>query len=283
MLDPVPAVSRPLLQSLLSLAWVVEARDPYTGGHLWRVAQFSMLLARSLGLDRHEVARIGLGGFLHDLGKIAVPDSILNKLGKLTDEEYAVIKTHPRIGGELLAAHPLGALAWNAVVLHHETPDGRGYPNGFTSDGIPMEARIIGLADAFDAMTSTRPYRKGMAPEKALQIVEENLGTQFDRALGVVFLEMGRRGGLDHVIGHSESGIPLQACVLCGPTIVVTREHKDGDMLYCRGCGGGMILHRSGNRISFTDTDVHAAPVELSPAIDTGLLGDLLAGDFAAV
>jgi response regulator RpfG family c-di-GMP phosphodiesterase len=92
-----------LMQSLLSLAWVVEARDPYTGGHLWRVSQFSMLLAKSIGCIKIEVAKIGLGGFLHDLGKIGVPDRILNKPDKLTDEEYAAIKTHPRIGADLLS------------------------------------------------------------------------------------------------------------------------------------------------------------------------------------
>src|SRR6267378_2377403 len=97
--------SRSLMQSLLSLAWVVEARDPYTGGHLWRVSQFSMLLAKEIGCLKIEVARIGLGGFLHDLGKIGVPDRILNKPDKLTDEEYGIIKTHPRIGANLIEGH----------------------------------------------------------------------------------------------------------------------------------------------------------------------------------
>jgi HD-GYP domain-containing protein (c-di-GMP phosphodiesterase class II) len=110
------------------MSLLVEARDPYTGGHLWRVSQFSRLIALDMGLESSEVARITLGGFLHDLGKIGIPDSILNKRDKLTDEEYAVIKTHPTIGSRLLSGHPLRDLVDVAVTMHHETPDGRGYP-----------------------------------------------------------------------------------------------------------------------------------------------------------
>lgn len=117
-----------LLRSLYAMSLLVEARDPYTGGHLWRVSQFSRLIALDMGLESSEVARITLGGFLHDLGKIGIPDSILNKRDKLTDEEYAVIKTHPTIGSRLLSGHPLRDLVDVAVTMHHETPDGRGYP-----------------------------------------------------------------------------------------------------------------------------------------------------------
>jgi hypothetical protein len=280
MREPDPEGSRSLLRSLLALAWVVEARDPYTGGHSWRVSQFAMLLAERAGLPRREIARIGVGGFLHDLGKIGVPDAVLNKPGKLTDEEYAVIKTHPDIGAGLLAAHPLGSMARAAVHLHHETPDGKGYPHGYALDLIPTEARIIGLVDAFDAMTSTRPYRKGMPTEKALAIVSENLGAQFDRAFGESLIAVGRDGGLAHIIGHTEPGIPLQPCVECGPTIVVNRSHKDGETLFCRACGGGVVLHRDGGRIEVEDRDIHGTPAELADRIDEALLEELLGGRF---
>lgn len=122
------AHSSQLLASLLTMAWFVEARDPYTGGHLWRVSRYAYLLARSARLSDGEAARIGLGGFLHDLGKVGVPDAILRKPTGLTDEEYTVIKTHPHMGSRMLAGHPLAQLVNDAVLLHHERPDGAGYP-----------------------------------------------------------------------------------------------------------------------------------------------------------
>lgn len=119
-----------LLRSLLVMAWMVEARDPYTGGHLWRVSRFSRLLASELNLPDGDVARISLGGFLHDLGKVGVPDHILNKKDRLTNEEYEVIKTHPDVGWRMLAGHPLARLAETAIRAHHEMPNGKGYPRG---------------------------------------------------------------------------------------------------------------------------------------------------------
>jgi hypothetical protein len=266
---------RPLLQSLLSLAWVVEARDPYTGGHLWRVAQFSMLLAKHIGCVKLDVAKIGLGGFLHDLGKIGVPDRILNKPDKLTDEEYAVIRTHPRIGADLLNNHPLSGIIRNAVYLHHETPDGKGYPTGIKAGEIPLESRIVGLTDAFDAMTSTRPYRQGMPIAKALDIIAANLGTQFDKELGEAFIGIAKEGAVDHIVGHSEPHIPVQICGGCGPTILVTRSHKDGDVVFCRHCGGGAVVHRDGKSITITPSEIKAKADDMAGAIDDGLIQEL--------
>lgn len=280
MAEPGLSNTHGLMQSLLGLAWVVEARDPYTGGHLWRVSQFSMLLAGEIGCTRSETARIGIGGFLHDLGKVAIPDAILNKPDKLTEDEYSVVKLHPRTGADLLSSHPLGPIARNAVFLHHETPDGRGYPNGLAGGDIPLDARIIGLTDAFDAMTSTRPYRKGMPTAKVLDIVGANLGTQFDRTLGDALIALGRQGGLDHIIGHSEPFIPLQQCVECGPTILVTRVHKDGDTVYCRACGGGVTLHRHAGRVSVSDLDKHGNAEDLAARIDSDLIDELIGTQF---
>lgn len=190
-----------LLASLLVMAWMVEARDPYTGGHLWRVSRFSHLLASDAGLSETDVARIRIGGFLHDLGKISVPDHILGKKDRLTDDEYTVIKTHPEVGWRMLAGHPLAKLAEAAVRSHHETPDGRGYPRGLIGASVPVDARVVGICDAFDAMTSTRPYRRGMPIEKALAIIEENFDRQFDREFGACFLALGHAGKLDHIVG----------------------------------------------------------------------------------
>lgn len=225
-----------LLESLMINAASVEARDPYTGGHLWRVSRLSMTLARLSGLDNIESTRIGIAGFLHDIGKIAIPDEILHKPGKLSDDEFAVIKQHPEIGASLLAGHPLAPLVEKAISMHHETPNGKGYPLQKQGDDIPIEAKIVGICDAFDAMTSTRPYRKGMPIEKALNIIEQELGNQFDSELGLLFIKHGRQGEWDHIVGHTEDGIPLGDCPVCGPVLVRTNETKEGDQLTCPAC-----------------------------------------------
>jgi len=273
---PKPDLVQPLLKSLYLMASLVEARDPYTGGHLWRVSQFSRLLAVDMNMSESDVARITLGGFLHDLGKIGVPDAVLNKAGKLTDEEYAIIKTHPEIGARLLSGHPLGVLVHAAVAQHHETPDGRGYPGGLKGDKIPLDARIVGLTDAFDAMTSTRPYRAGMPIEKALSIISENLGTQFDRDLGERLIRLGSAGQLNHVVGHSDLGIPIQKCGMCGPTIVVKRGQKPGDRVYCRACGGEQEVGREGDELCVKPTGANGSAAQLEPDVDEVLIDDLV-------
>jgi len=265
-----------LLTSLLVMAWMVEARDPYTGGHLWRVSQFSQLLAGQAGLADKDVARITVGAFLHDLGKISVPDHILGKRDKLTDAEYAVIKTHPEVGWRMLASHPLAKLAEEAIRAHHETPGGKGYPRGLQAADISVDARIVGICDAFDAMTSTRPYRTSMPVAKALVIIEGNLGQQFDHALGTKFVELGRQGGLDHIVGHSDMGIPLQACVMCGPTIAIKRSHTAGRHLYCPSCSGEYTAQKSGGLWQLTPTGHTGSAAELTPEVDADVVAEVV-------
>lgn len=265
-----------LLKSLFVMASMVEARDPYTGGHLWRVSQYSRTLAEAGGLPPNEVARISLGGFLHDLGKIAVPDAILNKPDKLTIEEYEIIKTHPEVGSRLLADHPLAELARTAVLSHHEMPSGRGYPQGLAGDQISVDASIVGVCDAFDAMTSNRPYRKGMPAGTALGIIRDNLGGQFHAEWGTRFIKLGEAGLLDHVLGHSEPGIPLQECPMCGPTIVVSRHHRSGEHVYCRNCGGEVEVRREGMRLSVSPTGRRGSAEDLEIEIDNSLLDELV-------
>ena len=265
-----------LLTSLLVMAWMVEARDPYTGGHLWRVSRFSRMLARDAGLPDADVSRIALGGFLHDLGKVGVPDQILNKKDRLTDEEYDVIKTHPDVGWRMLAAHPLAQLAEAAVRAHHEMPDGKGYPRGLAGSDVPLDARIVGICDAFDAMTSTRPYRRGMPIDKALSIVEENMGRQFDREFGERFLGLGRAGTLDHVVGHSDDGIPLHECMLCGPTLVLRRGQTAGEHVYCRNCAGEYVTEERDGHLATAPTGRKGAPKDLEPEADTDLIARLV-------
>lgn len=265
-----------LLSSLLVMAWMVEARDPYTGGHLWRVSRFSWTLAEALGLSANEVARISLGGFLHDLGKVGVPDQILNKKGRLTDDEYAIIKTHPDVGWRMLAGHPLAELAEVAIRAHHETPDGRGYPRGLLAADIPLEARIVGICDAFDAMTSTRPYRRGMPVTQALDIIEGLLERQFDHDCGRLFLSLGRAGALDHIVSHSDEGIPLHECLMCGPTLVVRKGQADGSLVYCRCCTGEYRAEGRGAQLVLRPTGRTGSPRDLEPAADNELISRLV-------
>ncbi|MFA7280843.1 MAG: HD-GYP domain-containing protein [Sterolibacterium sp.] len=265
-----------LLTSLLIMAWIVEARDPYTGGHLWRVSRFSRLLAQDAGLSEADVARISVGGFLHDLGKVSVPDHILGKKDRLSDEEYEVIKTHPEAGWRMLAGHPLAQLAEAAVRAHHEMPDGHGYPRGLAGEAIPLDARIVGICDAFDAMTSTRPYRRGMPVEKALIIIEDNLDRQFSREFGQRLVTMGRAGILDHIVGHSDEGIPLHECVMCGPTLVLRRDLKAGEHVYCRSCTGEYATESQGGKLITVPTGRRGAPKDLLPETDTDLIASVV-------
>ncbi len=272
-----------LLASLLTMAWFVEARDPYTGGHLWRVSRYARLLAETAGHGAADAARIGLGGFLHDLGKVSVPDAILRKPDRLTGEEYAIIKTHPDVGMRLLSGHPLAALVSDAVLLHHERPDGTGYPRGLNNETIPVMARIVGICDAFDAMSSHRPYRAGMPRDKALAIIGELQGAQFDAHYAETFIVLGRAGKLDHVMGHSDDGIPLQSCPMCGPTLVVQREHHAGDHLYCRNCGGEFVLEQEATHLIAKPTGRKGDAADLEPETDNALIARTVHAAVAAL
>lgn len=237
----------PLLRSLLIFASVIEARDTYTGGHIWRVSKYAKTLAEKAGLDRDLVFRAELGGLVHDLGKVGIPDSILRKAGKLTDGEYAIIKKHPEIGKTLISGHPLSPYVMDAVFAHHERVDGKGYPGGLRDERVPLLAGVIGVADAFDAMTSARSYHPGMEPEKAWAIIEAGQGKQFNAALARVFLDLGRKGGLAHILEHCGEGRSMLCCPKCGPIIAPPGGSKEGDCLSCPSCTGEFILHAGGD------------------------------------
>lgn len=268
----VETTTRHLLASLLTMAWFVEARDPYTGGHLWRVSRYARLLAEQAKFNEAEAARVGLGGFLHDLGKIGIPDAILRKTNRLTDLEYEVIKTHPNMGTRMLAGHPLAVLVKDAIGLHHERPDGKGYPLRLSGDSIPEVAQIIGVCDAFDAMTSHRPYRQGMPRDKALDILSSEKGTQFDARFADIFITMGQAGQLDHVLGHSDDGIPLQSCPMCGPTLVLRKSSKAGERIYCRNCTGEFEIKEGDQCLVATPTGRQGRPADLEPDLDDELI-----------
>jgi hypothetical protein len=209
---------------------------------------------------------------LHDIGKIGVPDAILRKPGQLSEAEYAVMRTHPDMGQRMLAGHPLVGLVQEAIHLHHERPDGLGYPLGLAGDEVPLMARIVGICDAFDAMTSHRPYRAGMPAAAALALVQAGSGTQFDHRLAGHFLELGRRGDLLHVMGHSDEGIPLQTCPMCGPTLVVQRIHEAGQRVFCRNCGGEFKLVAAPHGLQAQPTGRNGSANDLAPELDVQLI-----------
>ena len=184
------------LNSIMVIANTIDAKDAYTSGHSMRVAQCSAAIARQLNWSEKEVQNIHYVALLHDIGKIGVPDAILNKPGRLSNEEFEVIKKHPVIGNDILKdIHIIRSVAEGAL-YHHERYDGRGYPFGLSGEEIPHYARIIGIADAYDAMTSNRIYRHKLAREKVIKEFEKGRGTQFDPQLTDLFLEM-LRGGFD--------------------------------------------------------------------------------------
>ncbi len=237
-------IDKEIVRSVVTLATVIEARDPYTGGHTWRVSQYGIKLGEKIGLSDDELFIVHLGGLVHDIGKIGISDSVLLKPGKLTDEEYEVMKQHPNIGFNLINSHPLFDILKDSVFLHHERYDGKGYPNSEVASNLSKIGMITSIADAFDAMTSNRPYRKGMAVEKALSILEEEKNKQFDGELVSIFVDMCRNGELDDILGHCGDNRLLVSCEGCGPIIAPSTKHKDGDHIACPACHGDYIMKR---------------------------------------
>jgi len=183
--------------SLLALSLAIESRDPYTRGHSARVTAFALVVAERLGCSLRELEAIRVGGPVHDVGKVGIPDGVLLKPGPLDDEEREVVRTHPRTGAELVRGVPGLEPALPCVLYHHERWDGGGYLAGLTGRQIPLEARVLAVADAFDAMTSTRPYRRALPQAAAIAEVERCAGTQFDPDVSLALADAWRDGRLD--------------------------------------------------------------------------------------
>ena len=179
-----------LINMIKSLVQTLEAKDKYTEGHSRRVAENALHIAQSIGMNYKEQEKINLAGLLHDIGKIGVKESILNKAGRLTDKEYSHIKTHPLISQRILEPIPQFKEVVMIIRHHHEFFDGSGYPDGLAGELIPIGARILTVCDAYDAMTSDRPYRSALPLEKAYNILYRNKGTQFDPELMDVFFRI---------------------------------------------------------------------------------------------
>ncbi|MGN0814425.1 MAG: HD domain-containing phosphohydrolase [Candidatus Coproplasma sp.] len=188
--DKSKAIQRVTLESILTIANIIDAKDEYTKGHSQRVAEYATELARQLGYTDDEVENIRYIALLHDIGKIGIPDSVLKKTGRLTDEEYDVMKQHVDIGNRILKDNTAIKDLAKAAKYHHERYDGKGYTDGLKGEEIPEIARIVSIADAYDAMTSTRVYRPEMSEEQAIQQLIKNSGSQFDPAMVEVFIRM---------------------------------------------------------------------------------------------
>ena len=173
-----------------TLAKTIDAKDAYTNGHSERVADYSREIAKRYGYDEAGQEEIYMMGLLHDVGKIGVPDTVINKPGRLTDEEFEMIKRHPVIGAEILATVSEMPKLVTGARWHHERYNGTGYPDGLKGEDIPEEARIIAVADAYDAMTSHRSYREIMAQDKVKSEIEKGIGFQFDEKFARIMLEM---------------------------------------------------------------------------------------------
>ena len=178
------------LSTIQALNKTVEAKDPYTSGHANRVEKFAVDLAKAYHLPFESIQNLKTASILHDIGKIGIHDSILNKASRLTQEEYQEIMRHPAIGAEIISKVDFLNDITTIVKHHHERYDGKGYPDGLAGDEIPIEAAILTIADSYDAMTSDRPYRRAMLPEEALSELEKNAGTQFHPGLVKMFVSI---------------------------------------------------------------------------------------------
>jgi len=194
-----------MLDDLTRIAHDVTRQDPYTGGHLRRSARYCRILASASGFDAGEVARITLGGFLHDIGKLKVPPEILTKAAGLTPAELATMRGHTTVGAALIASHRLGSLVIGSVLSHHERIDGEGYPRRLRGEQIPVEARLVGIVDAFDAMTTNRPYRSHLSRSAAIEELHRGLGSQFDATLGATFIRLADAGVFDEDVAYTNA------------------------------------------------------------------------------
>lgn len=190
LMDQQEKLKQAYLDTIEVLRNTIEIKDIYTVGHSERVSKYSVLIGKQMGLTEDELKALEVGGLFHDIGKIGIPDGILTKAAKLSDEEYSEIKNHPAIGVHILSGAEVFKEIMPIVLYHHERWDGNGYPKKLKGEAIPKLARIAAIADAFDAMTSSRAYRAALDVEVAIEEIKNNLGTQFDPESGQAMLDL---------------------------------------------------------------------------------------------
>lgn len=185
------------MATLIDLARAIEARDPYSSGHAARVTALAEVIGARLGWDDEQIEVLRIGAALHDIGKLAVSDAVLRKPGPLSEQELEEVRSHPEEGARMLDLIGTLRMAVPCVLHHHERWDGFGYPTGRAGTAIPAEARVLAVADAFDAMTSDRPYRPALAPADAIAELEQCSGAQFDPDVVEVFVVAWRQGAFE--------------------------------------------------------------------------------------
>jgi len=230
-------LDRAYQDTLIVLANAIELRDHYTVGHNWRVAKYSVEIARELGWSPGKLKEVEMGCVLHDVGKVAVEDAILRKPGRLTEEEYAQMKIHPERGADLLQDVEMLRPLVPYCLYHHERFDGKGYPYGLSGEDIPIEGRVVGVADCWDALTSNRPYRKGMDIQKARSIIEEGRGTQFDPDCAEAFLRCLDAGRINEILqNYHETDEKSIVCPFCSTNIRIPEKANTGEVFGCKVC-----------------------------------------------
>jgi HD-GYP domain-containing protein (c-di-GMP phosphodiesterase class II) len=202
--DALEDVREMYVSTMTTLAQVVEAKDSATRGHLDRTQRYGLALAARVDPELAQRPEVAYGFFLHDIGKVGIPESVLCKPGPLTDDEWTVMRAHPSIGAQIVEPIRFLSGAVEVVRTHHERWDGAGYPSGLAGEQIPLAARVFAIADSFDAMTSDRPYRSALSFDEALGEIRRGAGTQFDPSVVRTFFEMVDDGGmeLEHARAH---------------------------------------------------------------------------------
>lgn len=258
--------------TLVVLANTIEMRDHYTVGHTWRVTHFAVEIGRKLGWDEEKLRECEMGGILHDVGKIAVDDAILRKAGHLTEEEFAKMKIHPERGARMMQDVEFLMSLIPYALYHHERWDGKGYPFGLSREDIPLEGRVIAVADTYDAMTSNRPYRKSLDPEVAVAEIMKERGAQFDPKCVDALVECHRDGSIQKVLQNyyeRESGSIV--CPFCSTYVLIPGGAKPEDQIGCSVCHRRILLKFS-NDVFFG---------ELLPEMDAPFAAPARAGERA--
>lgn len=218
------------MQTITTIANTIDAKDEYTRGHSRRVSEYSAALAKEIGYTEHEISEVRFIGLLHDIGKIGIPDSVLNKPGRLTKEEFMIMKSHTTVGAEILKDIDMIKGLDIGAKYHHERIDGKGYPDGLKGDEIPMIAKIIAVADAYDAMSSNRVYRRHLDDAKVLSELEHGVGTQWDEQCAKAMIKLIKEKRLPQVNMDNDAEVVQQATTILS-RVIDYAEDRGGELV----------------------------------------------------
>jgi len=235
-------LSRAYLDTMEVLANAIEARDHYTVGHTWRVTRLAMAMVDRLGWSGQQRRYTEMGGILHDIGKIAVEDAILRKKGPLTPEEFQKMQLHPEHGARILKDVEFLKPVIPYVLFHQERWDGRGYPFRLKGEDVPVEGRLLAVCDAFDAMTSHRPYRETREPQDAIRELKLNQGHQFDPEMVEAFIEVWEKGEVASILQDYARGGKSVPCPFCSTHIPLGDHPREGIILECPVCAKACVI-----------------------------------------